>query len=80
MTKQALHKIENFVKVALDEIATLKTELSNMQDKLAQDSEKNNLLNGALKQAADAMYNADFLTDPDAKAEFIKKATADTFS
>ena len=36
MTKEALHKIETFVKVALDEISHLKSSLNTLNEKKAQ--------------------------------------------
>jgi phage-related protein len=62
MTKQALHKIEEFVKVALSEISELQNKLSSLQ----------------VKQAAEAMYNSDFINDEDEKAMFVKKAKEDS--
>lgn len=78
MTKQALHKIEQFVKVALAEISELKTQLSEEQVKKAKAAElQNRELEQALKKAAQAMYNSDFINDEEEKALFVKKAQED---
>jgi hypothetical protein len=77
MTKQALHKIEQFVKVALAEIAELKTQLQEQQVKNAAEQVKDKELESALKKAAQAMYNSDFINDEEEKALFVKKAQED---
>ena len=77
MTKQALHKIEQFVKVALAEIAELKTQLREEQVKNAAEQAKDKELEAALKKAAQAMYNSDFINDEEEKALFVKKAQED---
>ena len=78
MTKQALHKIETFVKVALAEIADLKEQLNRQQQKeAAVRTAKDKELEDALKKAAEAMYSADFIIDEDEKVSFVKKAKED---
>jgi hypothetical protein len=79
MTKQALHKIETFVKVALSEISDLKQQLGELQtkqaaDKVAQERE----FDLVLKKAAEAMYNSDFINDEEEKLAFVKKAKEDS--
>lgn len=78
MTKEALHKIERFVKIALSEIADLKAQLNAAQ---VIENEKaaacNRDLEQALKKAAEAMYSSDFINDEDEKNLFIKKAKED---
>ena len=79
MTKQALNKIEEFVKVALSEISELQNKLSSLQVKQAADlAQQDRELDGALKKAAEAMYNSDFINDEDEKAVFVKKAKEDS--
>lgn len=79
MTKEALHKIENFVKVALSEISTLKGELESSKVKEAAEiSRQDKELEQALKKAAEAMYSADFINDEDEKSMFVKKAKEDS--
>jgi FtsZ-binding cell division protein ZapB len=78
MTKHALHKIENFVKVALDEIAYLNNSLKELSEKKAQQlSAYNNSLNTSLEKAAEALYSADFIMDEEEKQAFVKKAKED---
>jgi len=77
MTKQALHKVEQFVKVALSEIADLKTQLQEQQVKKAASEANNKEFEAALKKAAQAMYNSDFINDEEEKALFVKKAQED---
>lgn len=74
MTKQALLKIEHFVKIALDEISELNTKVSELKSHQAtQDKE----LDKALKKAAEAMYSSDFINDEEEKLTFMKKAKED---
>jgi hypothetical protein len=77
MTKQALHKIEQFVKVALAEIAELKQQLQAEQVKKAAVQVQHSEFEAALKKAAQAMYNSDFINDEEEKALFVKKAQED---
>jgi hypothetical protein len=78
MTKEALDKIEKFVKVALAEITDLRQQLSQQQQiKQAAVEQENKELYKALKKAAEAMYSADFINDEDEKALFVKKAQED---
>jgi hypothetical protein len=75
MTKQALAKIETFVKIALSEISDLKEQVKDYQTKqAAEEIKKNRDFEQALKKAAEAMYSADFINDEDEKSLFVKKA------
>jgi hypothetical protein len=79
MTKQALYKVEQFVKVALDEISDLQHKLAHEKSKQAeQQAELDKTLDSALKKAAAAMYSSDFINDEEEKALFIKKAKEDS--
>lgn len=79
MTKQALQKIEQFVKIALNEINDLRGQVAAQQVKQAEDKERQDReLDTALKKAADAMYSSDFINDAEEKALFIKKAKEDS--
>ena len=74
MTKQALAKIEDFVKVALDEISELSDKVAELENsKVSADKE----LDKALKKAAEAMYSSDFINDEEEKLTFMKKAKED---
>jgi uncharacterized protein involved in propanediol utilization len=78
MTKQALHKVENFVKVALSEISDLKQQVASLQNKQAEEKvASDRSFDNALKKAAEAMYSADFINDEDEKVLFVKKARED---
>ena len=79
MTKQALHKIESFVKVALSEISDLQNQVNVLQTKQAEAQDKQDKeLDSALKKAAEAMYSSDFINDEDEKRAFVKKAKEDS--
>lgn len=78
MTKQALHKIEQFVKVALDEIASLNNSIEELNNKKAYEEYlADKSLDLSLKKAADALYNADFINDEEEKQSFMKRAKED---
>lgn len=77
MTKEALHKIETFVKVALSEITDLRNQIDARNLKLAEVQKESRELGSALKKAAEAMYNADFINDEEEKSTFIKKSQED---
>lgn len=77
MTKENLHKIETFVKVALNEISHLQSSLNALNEKKAAEMIQSNELDQALKKAAEAMYSADFIIDEEGKKAFMKKAKED---
>lgn len=78
MTKEALHKIESFVKTALSEIDVLTRQLHELKTKeAAEQHNKDSELESALKKAANAMYEADFINDEEEKTLFVKKAQQD---
>jgi hypothetical protein len=78
MTNEATSKIEEFVKVALLEIQDLKDQLHTYQEKEAAERyKKDQETEAALKKAADALYNSDFITDSEEKEIFLKKAKED---
>jgi hypothetical protein len=78
MTNESLNKIAQFVKVALTEISDLQHQLAAQHTKQAADSQlKDREVEAALKKAAEAMYNSDFINDEDEKALFVKKASTD---
>lgn len=79
MTKEALHKIETFVKTALAEISDLKHQVASQQNKQAEAQQQSDReLDNALRKAAEAMYSSDFINDEDEKALFVKKAKEDS--
>jgi hypothetical protein len=79
MTKEALDKIQSFVKVALSEIADLKSQVASLQTKEASvQANKSKELDILLRKAAEAMYSSDFINDEEEKALFVKKAKEDS--
>jgi hypothetical protein len=79
MTKQALDKVAVFVKVALTEIDQLAQKVAAYENAQAAEVRRIDAeLDGALKKAAEAMYNSDFINDEDEKALFVKKAKEDS--
>lgn len=78
MTNETASKVEEFVKVALAEIKELKQQLHSYHEKEAAEKvRKDQETEVALKKAADALYNSDFITDSDEKEAFLKKAKED---
>lgn len=78
MTKQALYKVATFVNIALSEINQLNEKLAAYENKQAEEAKQTDAaLDGALKKAAEAMYNSDFINDEDEKSLFVKKAKED---
>lgn len=70
--------VENFVKVALDEITNLKKDLVQLKDKEAEIAEEQErALHESLKLAAQALYDSDFISDEYDKKKFMKKAKED---
>jgi len=79
MTKEALHKIETFIKVALEEISELSHKVNTYEVKeAAENTKQDKEFDVALKKAAEAMYSSDFICDEDEKRLFIKKAKEDS--
>lgn len=69
-----LIKIAEFTKAAINDIKKLSAKLAEYEEhekSLAENME------AALKRAADALYNSDFLFDESEKRKFIKKASKD---
>jgi len=77
MTKEALHKVEKFVKVALSQIATLQNELQQQSLQITEKTANDRDYERALKKAAQAMYDSDFILDEEEKVTFVKKAQQD---
>ena len=68
-------KFEEFVKIALAEIDELKQQLKGVNEKIASDKEvRDEEFEQALKQAAAALYDSDFINDEYDKRKFVKKA------
>jgi hypothetical protein len=75
MNKEMTSKFEEFVKIALAEIDELKQQLKGVNEKIASDKEvRDEEFEQALKQAAAALYDSDFINDEYDKRKFVKKA------
>ena len=75
MNKEMTSKFEEFVKIALAEIDELKQQLNGVNEKIANDEEvRDEEFEQALKQAAAALYDSDFINDEYDKRKFVKKA------
>jgi FtsZ-binding cell division protein ZapB len=78
MNKEFLNQIEVFVKTAMDEISSLRAQLSSLEEKKAEElEERDEETLHALKKAATALYESDFISDEYDKRKFIKKAKED---
>jgi hypothetical protein len=73
------NKMAEFVKVATSEITDLREQLSEYRKKEAAEiAARDEEFEAALKKAADALYNSDFITDEDEKRAFVKRAKEDS--
>jgi hypothetical protein len=78
MDKETSSKIEEFVKQAMEEISQLRSELKSLNEKRADEiEERDEELTHAIKQAANALYDSDFISDEYEKRKFVKKAKED---
>jgi hypothetical protein len=78
MNKEITAKFEEFVKIALEEIDELKAQLNSTNEKSANEKElRDEAFDHALKQAATALYDSDFINDEYDKRRFVKKAKED---
>lgn len=78
MNKEITAKFEEFVKIALEEIDELKAQLNSANEKSANEKElRDEEFDHALKQAATALYDSDFINDEYDKRRFVKKAKED---
>jgi DNA repair exonuclease SbcCD ATPase subunit len=78
MNKETQSQIEEFVKKAMEEISYLRSQLAEANEKkAAEQEERDEELSHAVKQAAAALYDSDFINDEYDKRRFVKKATQD---
>jgi len=81
MEKAHLEKIAEFVKLSVDEVHALEAKVASLEDKNAsltnELEERSDRFNGALKKAANALYDSDFICDTYEKKQFIKKSNED---
>jgi hypothetical protein len=72
-----LHLTEQFVKLAIDTQDSLEQQILDLRKKAAAESLDRERYEFALRKAADALYDTDFLTDEYEKRTFLKKAAED---
>lgn len=77
MNKVLLTKVAEFTKIALSELDDLQSTVEGYRIKAAAEDEKLAKYDHALKKAASALYNSDFLTDEDERNKFLKLAKDD---
>lgn len=84
LNKKFLQKVADFVKIAVneaghlsDKTAELEAEVLQYRKKEAAEAIARDRLDVALKKAADALYDADFITDDIERRNFLKKARED---
>lgn len=83
-SKEFLHNVVAFVKIAsteiksaTDKLAELEDELLDFKKKEAAEAIENQRYAAELKKLADALYDTDFLTDEFEKKNFLRKAAED---
>ncbi len=85
-----LSKVASFTRVALDEISEKQAQVNDLEGQVLSFIRKDAILKRAeltkqaqlvllLKEAADALYESDHITDESERKEFLKKAEDPTF-
>ena len=77
MDNTLLTKLAQFVKLAVSETERLQTDILELKKKEAAEEIGKHKYELELKRAADALYDADFLTDDHEKKVFLRKAAED---
>ena len=77
LNNQFLHNVANFVKIAVDLNEQQQDELYAMKKQAAIEEINKDKYRAALRKTAEALYNADFLTDEQEKRNFLKEAAKD---
>lgn len=78
MTNELLEKTAQFHKLAFEEIESLRSKIIKIEkDAAAQKEYESDKLELAVKKAADALYESDFLNSKYEVRDFIKKASND---
>lgn len=72
-----LTKIASFVKLAVDVVDDLDHNIASMKRKEASELCKQAKYSMSLKEAAEALYESDFITDETERKQFLKKANED---
>ncbi len=77
LNNKLLRDMASFVKLAIDETDRLNDHVIELKKKEAADEIDKARYELALKKAADALYDTDFLTDEYEKKTFLRKAAED---
>ena len=77
LSNNLLHKMAQFVKLAIDETEKLEDSVLELRKKEAAEELNKERYEYALRKAAEALYNTDFLTDEHEKRAFLRKAAED---
>lgn len=77
MNKEILEKVAHFNELVFQEISSLQNKLSVLEKAAEEQEYKKDCFELAVKKAADALYESDFLTDKFEHRDFVKKATND---
>lgn len=72
-----LRKVAQFVKIATDELDTKQERLLELRKEAAAEACRWDNYHSTLSKAANALYDADFITDEIERKRFLKRATED---
>lgn len=72
-----LRKVAQFIKVATNELETRKDQLVEMKKTAAAEALRQEHYEYSLSKAAQALYDADFITDEVERKRFLRKAAED---
>ena len=76
MNKEILQKVAEFNNLALEKISSLQLQVESLKkEALDKEAQEKDRLDDAVKTAADALYDSDFITDRFAYRDFVKKAS-----
>jgi hypothetical protein len=78
VNKLFLQKIAEFTNIVLDKVAELEAKVQSQLHKEAAEVEAKEKYSTALRKAARALYDADFLIDSDEQKQFLSKASEDS--
>jgi hypothetical protein len=76
MNKELLQKVAEFNNLALVKISSLEEEVAELKKQAEAKQVDQDKLDNAVKIAADALYDSDFITDRFAYKDFVKKASS----
>ena len=78
INKVFLQKIAEFTSIVLNKVAELEAQVTVQLKKEAAEVENKEKYSYALRKAAQALYDADFLFDSDEQRQFLSKASEDS--